>query len=326
LVEANRAYLESKKGERGRVIFKPAGGMFDLWMRAGLMSRPPDRGHFGNYEGYEWPPDRPPIPNANEGSNHGTPGRLLVLACKLLDRAERIRVDVKEPADAALGAVLATDALELTGCRTPTTAIQALSLKHQFEVMAETRFAGAEYHVALRPRLDAIARDVKAIGEWFHHSQRQRAVLNAQMHIISDLVAVFNEGHCFDEERLCLNRVRHIHNTLWMRDGAARRLAWPVLRYAELLLSSFGTFLLAVLLWIVCLTVMFQLFHTLDATGAARSVQDAVTCFFAGQPFNQQRQVGNELGYVSLIAAAAVAGFFHLGIFISYAYSTIVRK
>ncbi len=53
-------------------------------------------------------------------------------------------------------ATFATDALELTGHRTPTTALEALSTKHQLELTAECHFSGIEYNVDVKSRLAEI--------------------------------------------------------------------------------------------------------------------------------------------------------------------------
>lgn len=326
----NKRFLRTKSRGTGRTVFKPASGMFDLWKRAGLLRRLPGLNRSGNCEGFVWPPDRaePETEGEQEGSNHGAPGKLLMVADQLLHRAERLRDDIHESSDAVLGAVLATDALELTGGRTPTTALHALALKHEFEVMAECRFSGVEYHIAVQPRLDEIEQEIKAIGYWFHHSQRKRAVLNARMHTFSRLVNVFNGHHQFDEEQLCMNRARNVHNTLWLRQKPIRYFIAPLLRYVELLISSFSVFSAVLVLWLVLLTGLYWMFHAPDTHGFLRAAADAVTSFFSiGGPIHHgPNQDEKSLGYVSVVCLAISSGFIHLGVFVSHLYSMLVRK
>ena len=163
----------------------------------------------------------------------------MLVAENLILRAESSAGSVETVAEAAQGAVLAVDAEELTGGRTPTTAVEALTLKHRFEVMAECQFCGVAYHIWMKPRLDEIAEETTAICKWFHAGQRKNAALNAEMHIVNQLVGILREFNRFDEEQICLNRIRRLHNTLWMRQKPSRLIFWPVLRYLELLLSSF---------------------------------------------------------------------------------------
>ena len=87
---------------------------------------------------------------------------------------EALDAGVTSVADAVSGAVLATDALELTGGRTPTTAIDALYLKHQFELEAECQFSGVEYHLRIEPRLEEIAEDAAWICRWFAPRQQKK--------------------------------------------------------------------------------------------------------------------------------------------------------
>jgi hypothetical protein len=325
----NRRFLRAKSVGQGRAVFKPASGMFDLWKQAGLLRRHPQRNRTGNYDGFVWPPDKPAPESEGEadGSNHGAPGKLLMIADQLLHRAECLHDNIHEAADAVLGAVLATDALELTGGRTPTTALQALALKHEFEVMAECRFSGVEYHIAVKPRLREIDTEIDAIGIWFHASQRSRAVLNARMHIFSRLVNVFRDHHQFDEEQICMNRARSIHNTLWLRQKPVRYVIAPLLRYVELLVSSFSVFSAVLAFWVLGLTGLYWMFHEPSLHGFLRAAEDAVTSFFSiGGPIHHDPQLDKSPGYVSVICLAVFSGFIHLGVFISHLYSMLARK
>jgi hypothetical protein len=60
----NVKYLDEKKPGNGSIIFKPAGGMFDLWERARLLKKPKKSPRHGNVAGFEWPLPPPP-PDVN---------------------------------------------------------------------------------------------------------------------------------------------------------------------------------------------------------------------------------------------------------------------
>ena len=182
------------------------------------------------------------------------------IAQHLLNRAERLwRADGMSIQEAVRGAVLATDALELLGGRTPTTSIEALRLKHEFEVNAECRFSGVEHHFLLKPRLQEIRRDVAYICNWFHPKQQRMAALNAEMTILSCLMIVFRQNAQFDEEQECLVRVRHLQNELWRRQSPWRFWTWPVLRYFEFILSSIPNFIISMLVWMFLLSIAYTL-------------------------------------------------------------------
>ena len=52
------------------------------------------------------------------------------------------------------GALLALEAQELLANRTPTTALEALAVRHELEVTAECMFYGVEYNFDVRRRLE----------------------------------------------------------------------------------------------------------------------------------------------------------------------------
>jgi hypothetical protein len=331
-VAENRHYLRNKVFGKGKIVFKPASGMFDLWAKSGLLHQCENGQRVGNVLGFQWPPSFFGVVDEPEG--HGAPGKLMLIADTLMqraralmDRADNIRIAVQ-------GAVLATDALELTGGRTPTTAFDALSLKHRFEMLAECQFSGVEYHIHITPRIAEIALETSAIARWFHREQQTTAKLNAEMSMLSELVGILENHGQFDEMQICMNKVRHLHNTLWMRRRPLNRLLWPVLRYLELLLSSFAAFLTVLLVWVVGLSLLFWW------TGPNYEqwwpgITDAVSGFFSvGAPIPNPDSTSTANGmannanwyYAVVGCVAIVSGFVHLGVFISHLYSIISRR
>ena len=334
VINDNKAYLRDKAEGDGAIIFKPAGGMFDLWKEARLLKRREGSQRHGNVAGFGWP--LPPTDvNSPKKAGHGSPGKLLLIAETLICRAEGMMKDTRSVSQAIQGAVLATDALELTGGRTPTTALQALRIKHEFEVLAECQFSGVEYHLTTEPRIREINLEVRAICLNFHEKQREYAALNAKMHVLSRLIQIFRQYGQFDEELLCMNRVRHLQNSLWMRQKPGRYLVWPFLRYTEFLIGSFGVFVIMIAGWIVLLTSLYWLsFHTgVDPPNHIPSLIDAaeaaITSFFSiGDPiYNSDELKWSDPGfYYAVISIAVVSGFVHLGIFVSHLYAMLSRK
>nr|VFJ64676.1 MAG: hypothetical protein BECKDK2373B_GA0170837_11394 [Candidatus Kentron sp. DK] len=333
----NRAYLRGKKLGRGKVVLKPTSGMFDLWKQCGLLRKTPGSKRLGNAEGFQWPPARPR--GTGEQCGHGAPGKLLLVADKLIERSQVSIDKAATVGDAVRGAVLATDALELTGGRTPTTAIEALSLKHRFEVLAECQFSGTEHHIETKPRMDEIALETEAISQWFDKSQRKKAALNGQMHILNEVVRVLREHNQFDEEQVCVRHVRELHTTLWMRKRPWRYVFFPFIRYVELLLASFPQFLIIVAVWLSVLAVLFALALP-DTCGGAVGISErvvlglesAITSFFSiGSPIYHDVGVCSPTtlptGWVVFVSSLAImSGFLHLGVLITHLYTLVSRR
>lgn len=326
----NRAYLREKVFGKGVLVLKPASGLFGLWEQAGLMRRHDGGPHLGCAPSYRWPLAMPG--DAGKTDGHGAPGKLLLVAENLIERAEDLKSQVTSVADAVLGATMATDALELTGARTPTTAIEALALKHQFEVMAECQFSGVEYHIRIEPRIAEITRELNVICEWFGKGKRESANLNARMHILNQLVRSLRDHNQFDEEQFCINRARRIHNTLWVRQRSARVLLLPLLRYLELLLSSFATFVTVLLGWLVIFALLFWWVGSTTGNGDNWSfwcgLQDSISTFFSvGPPTHPEEcKTRSTWGYALATSATIFAGFFHLGVFVSHLYLNVARR
>ena len=326
---SNAAYLSRQKAEGKPIetLTKPYAGIFRLWEGSELVRKlrwpdPTGKVRRGFAEDFIWPPPKESFTD-EEHHGHSSPGVLLVIAESLIERAEQLLEDgVHSVPNAVRGAVLANDALELLGGRTPTVAVEALRLKHHFEVLAECEFAGVEHHICMKERLDEIRRDVGAISCWFGREQQTTAVLNAEMKILLDLVRLLRDQAQFDEEQEVMRRVRYLQNTLWMHKPSWRKMFWPMLRYFELLLSSFPRFLMVIGGWIVLLSALYSVNRPSFYHGLA----DSITSFFSvGGPIDPS-YADFHAGGVVVICLAVVSGFVHLGIFISHLYTLVSRK
>jgi len=333
--DARRRNREFVRSIQAAEISKPLSGMFDLWKKARLERRlrwtHPETGrtYYGVGEGFLWPPPEALL-DQDQDTGHGSPGRLLQVAELMIRRAQRMLQDrITTVREAVTGAVLATDAIELLGSRTPTTSLEALSLKHQFETLAECQFSGTEYHILLAPRLAEIRRECRDLSRWFNPQNAKSSAWNSEMHILNQLVRIFREYGQFEEEQACMNRVRHLQHCLWMRSRKWGFLFWPVLRYAEFLLASFPRFCLALLVWLFLLSLAFagaqhviQDFHEHSTDHLSTHPFWTAVIYFLG---TEELTHGHWL-WIFLSSLAAVAGLAHLGVFISHLYTIVARK
>lgn len=327
----NREYLKYLRstGHYCKTIYKPESGVFDLWHRSGL--RGLHAANQGLAQGFEWPPQE--FTYRDHIGGHSAPGRLLLIANRLLERACRILSEADSVPKAIHGAVLALDAIEYMGHRTPTTSLEALALKHQLEVYAECMFYGIEYNMDVDSRFKEIESEVRAIGEWFRPTSRRLSMLNAEIRIISELILIFRQHNQFDEEQKALVRSRSLYRHLWY--GRNKWWAWlfyPARWYVEFLLGSLMRFVLALFCWIIVLTVLYGLVfppsdHYLQPD-LFHGFSDAVTSFFGLQPPHDLKQLveENQPHVVWVMLSAVILGFVHLGIFISHLYSIIARR
>jgi len=336
----NQQFIRERRlrGQRIRKLHKPHAGMFDVWEQArldrALRWSSEDGGIHtrGVADHYVWPPED--FHEQNQG--HSAPGLLLVISNYLIARAESlIEAGSNSFPDEILGAVLTGEALELLGGKTPTSSAKALQMKHFFEVQAECHFSGVEYHIPMRSRIKEVKRDASAISRWFHRSEQKRAFLNIQMNVINGLVRVLRENNQFDEEQICMNHVRGLHNDLWMRQKPWRWVYWPILRYMEVLLSSLGAFFIALVFWVGGLTALFTFWEPEAETAKSQEIMGIVTnpgvdLNSFGQAFSTffgtEAMASPHPAWVILTVCAVVVGLAHLGVFISHVYSIVSRK
>jgi hypothetical protein len=332
--ERNRQFIRTQKGADGKrnamEVQKPLSGMFDLWSKAGLDKKL--KCGVGNR--FQWPPPKE-LMQGESVKGHGSPGRLLQIGELLIRRSEKMfQEGISSVREAVTAAVLATDALELLGDRTPTTAIDALGLKHKCEVLAECQFSGTEYHIEIKKRLKEIRKECETLSSWFHPTHKNMAAWNAEMHIVNQLVRILREHNQFDEEAICMNRVRCLHNRLWVRQKPLifRPFLLAIAGYAAWLMSSFLNFVIS-FFGCVILLVGFRWWvelpeNTWDDMPKSPILQSLVIStqevfsFFVGADGFDNESWGMSL----VLALAAILGLIHLGIFLSFLYSIISRK
>ena len=344
-----------------QVVYKPASGLHTLWVKLGFPSALPkstsvspnsaDYRHArGLARGYIWPPPTPDTrgePQDND-DGHSSPGRLLQIAEHLIHRATKLLDEVSTVSDAVRGAVLATQALELLGGKTPTVAVDALALKHEFEVVAECQFVGVEFHLSMDERLEEIQRNLEAMKHWLHPKRREAFLLNSEARIVKRIISVLDEYGEYEESVTCQNRLRWLHRKIrqhdeWRETKVLRIVFWWVNYYLEWVQRSFvhffgtltvciglftcGFYALAPLKdrsWRIALHTTVQAMHTVSLPVPEESKEASVTIpnlklavYFDKQP----HQFRAFLSYFT-----SLFGVINFGIFVSMLYSRISRR
>lgn len=299
------------------LLHKPVSGVFDIFRISGLRRWTYSR----NPPVFLWPPEPKNEKNPKmAGRGHSSPSALLSVAVHLIDRAERLQDSVHSAEEAVRGAVLCNIACELLGCLTPTIALEALSLKHYFEALAECQFYGVQAAFEVQKRLADMEAEADAIARCFDSKTRKLAVLNGKASIVDNLAALFREQNQFDEEQQCLIQARELRRKIWVEQHIPFSLpigwAWW---YVTFLVSAPWRFALAMLAWWGGLAVLFSLLGVNH--GSAHWVNSASVFFGIQPPAGGIEGLGG-----AVVVAGMVAGFVHLGIFISHIYSIISRR
>lgn len=331
LLRANERYLARKVFGRGAVLYKPVGGILDLWERTNLIEDLEGEGRPGNAPGFIWPPEF-----CEEGpfDGHGAPGKLALVATTLLRRASQLRTTATMVTDFLRGAVLATEATELLAGRTPNLTLSGLALKHEFEVRAECAFVGAGYHFSLGRRLKELEQEVQAVAKWCHKPSRKRIGWDAQTTVLGRLVLLYREFGQQEEENACLVALRRLNRKLRRPKGLNaffNPFAWMVhgaLAYGEWLLASFSHLVLMTLLWIVSLAAGASEIGVASYYDPIHATSQVFSWTIGGgaQAFPHAAGLMRESMLMVLSWVGVVIGVFHLGILISYLYSLIARK
>ena len=332
-------------------IMKPFSGVFDLNKVGGIefFVKNTKRG-----KPFVWPPMHSDEKTDKSEIGHSCTGVLLVVAERLISRARQLKKDADCVESSVYGAVLSGMACELLGCKTPTSALEALALKHYFEALSECQFYGVQSSVDVQGRLSDLEREVEAIGKCFDESNSDVAVLNGRAAIVDMLVQLYREQNQFDEEQKCLDKARALHREIRLTEvGLKSRKGNTcsglhaqfsnraqeamvcagvyVLRYLHFCLRSFSNFLVALAGWTALLTVLCAIVRAVKLTcwpnigqiltGAVLSFADAVGLFLGLNALT-----GDGLACALVSTFGIVLGFVHVGILISYLYSVVSRR
>ena len=310
-----------EKGVVSSLILKPISGMFDLSLR------------FAASQDFT----SGIIPHEEPEEGHGVPGRLMLIAGRLILRATALLRDKESVEDCIQGAVLAGDAFELLGNRVPTSAIEAVTLRHELEVSAECMFPGLQTALDVKNRIASIEREACYLSTRFHWETRRISKLDTELGVLNRVTTLIRENDRFDEEQECLKRVRRLRRGLWLtqkRGRWAKLLSAPeyVVRwYVDALLNNFKAFALALMSWVGLATIVFRSVpgkETPPGWEWPMSFYHAVENFVSAHPPDEVHSIASlhSPWFLWFVPMLVIFGFVHLGIFVAYLYSTIVRK
>lgn len=269
------------------------------------------------------------------GTTHSSHGLFLVISEALLARSEAMleRREASPVKRVVLAAALARQALEILGGLTPAASLRALQQVHVLEVRAEAMFMGVEYQLEFSDRFKEIRSEVKAICELFAPKRIKLAMLHAELKILKDVHRELESQGERDESEAALSEIRRVERSLWFQHHPVINFPlWPVRAYVIWLMRSFSLFCLMLMLWLVVASCYLG-YHLYVYTNEYPSIFDwnlvfrsAATGFLAffGQSIDADDMKnpwvsGGLLGF-------GLAGFLHLGVFISYLYTLVARK
>jgi hypothetical protein len=323
----NQEYLLQITG-RCNVVYKPGGGIFDTWRRSGMedelqiWKQERSAKDFVEPRFFAWPPKRDVrAADDKEPGGHSSPGVLLMVADRLIARAKSMYKADLAIESAVFGATLATMALELLGDRTPTLALEALMLKHQFETMAECQFVGIQHNFDMQARFRDIENELAVLSQGFDQRHVRRCSLNAYLTILHSQVVILRNQQQFDEEEACLAKIRELRLQLLELKASRHRLlwlGWPFIWYINLLMASLGRLVLGVVLWVIGLIACLACCDKVELPKEWLSI--AFNAFIGIQADNTSTTT------FVITCIAMLAGMLHIGILVSMVYAKLVRK
>ena len=282
---------------------------------------------------FVWPPpNRTPTPLDNNSASfqneggkpdHSTPGRILQVAqslikgIKVMDREDTLRTAVCK-------AVRATDALELLVGRTPTVSMEALSLKHYYEVFAECQFIGVEYKIAMNERLVDVNTNILFLAKWINTSRKKAFILNGEAGILSKTIGILEKNGRFEETEVCRTRLSTLRRRIErhsdikrQRFGRLRFPFWVASFYIDLALKSLAH------LTLITLVGGFLFVFVFKAIGHCwhNAIDYTLQAMFTVSLPKYNNICTHILSYF-----AALFGIVNIGLLVAYIYSRFMRK
>lgn len=185
------------------------------------------------------------------GVSHAAPGMAQEVATFLISRAEQMKAVVSDVEGAIHAAVLATCAYELLGNKTPALSVEALKLRHYFEVLAECEFPGVRAKFDMRDRYTDIHNSMWQVCRTSQGRVRQSLFVSSMAEICDCLSSLLRENGKFEEAAFFTRKSRHMHRLLL--PGFLRNL----LAYPEWTVRSKGNFAFSVILLLLLFLVYF---------------------------------------------------------------------
>lgn len=335
--------LESREAS---ILEKPRGGVYGLRPHISLGAHASD---------YQWPI------TAAASDSHSAPGRLLLVAQRLLERSKALSRSCPDVMTAITAATCALDAQQLLLNQTPTTSLEALQARHEAEVVGESLFLGVNFHFDVRSRFRDLESEIAAISTRGGSMSRRARRHDACAAIVNAIARRFRELSQFDEEMLSLAEARRQHRnfrffraisepdatfdanrTKWTkgalripRMAAAaiwRPIAWVVSRYLHALLDRPGLTLAALIAWPALFALVFRiLFDTPPTCGALwqkflASYSYSFHTFFSLSPPVRVDDIVAITWLAFWLDLEIFAGFVHLGVFLASVYARLARR
>ena len=326
LYRASQAEEPPQPPAAGGLIMKPAGGMMDLWIKSGMDHVDHLRERYDG--GFQWPPARPVCPGGN--APHSAQGKLMLVAETLLRRAETLRGLARTVSDYIKGAVMATEAMELLSGKTRTLSLDALRLKHEFEVLAECAFLGVGYHFNVKARIAEIQEDCAAFFQDGNPSQSGGSEASARGAILNNIAFILRDAGRYEEESEVLVEVRRANRSFERNQKRSTPGQWGrylvnlSLQYAEAIIASFPRFIGVLVTYIVALSLLVAVLgHHPEASQAQRLIRGF---YITVEAFVGGNVASGNLAETILTVFAAFCGLFHFGVFISLVYAIISRR
>jgi len=306
----NQEYINRIKfeGKTIETVYKPSSGIFNILLAGGLMDK-------------YWSHRKQILntyPINGENNIHSANGRFLLIAETLIKKAKLINENKYSVEDYIQGALLTYDALNVLGYRTPTTSLEAVSLRNILEVKAECMFYGIDYNVDVVNRSKDIELEVETISYWFKPSHSKASSLNAQMSIIMRLYKIFEDNCQYDESMACLNRFKHLNRKWSSINNYYMKILHPLRWYIDTLVGSLPSFIGAIIIWPLVFGLLNWFFHINEFI---ECILGSFMCFYSLQTYPNLNYNENIFTFVIILT-----GFIHLGIFISHLYSCFMRE
>jgi hypothetical protein len=329
---------KARKRKIRKVIYKPLGGIYSLMDESGLLKT--------YWDVLKKKKSLLAYSQKNEGGNHSAPGKLLCIAEQLIIRAKTYLRDSLVPEHCIIGATLANEAVELLGYMTPITSFEAISVRHQNEVKAECMYYGVENDTEQDMRIKELKWELGLVSHWLNPRMKKKAEYNASIQIVSAYKTILSDFAQFDEEQKCLKYLRddnrklsserkrfHLSRDYFQKQKLVKkqklhpfhRVEQWALWYLHLLLNKTLVFMLMLLFWPTLFGLIQYAFDPAITKNIWTTLFDSIVTFLSLNPpeiFSATKIIWIKV----IISLNVLAGFVHLGIFISYIYNKVARK
>ena len=274
----------------------------------------------------------------NKADSHSSQNQILSIVDSLLNRTRIIAKNANTCKDSVHSAILALEAEELLHGRSMTTALEAVSLRHQMEVRAECCFYGVAHEINIEKRFEDIAREVDTIIKIKANpgSEKLAQSYNAQVEIVNNIRLIFKEFEQFDEEDKCINMTRRLRqglhfyakrnspkiDSLWRRSNSM-----IIEKYFNCLVSSLSNILLSMtisIFFFACLYLYWE--GKYDFSDIFLCIWQSALTFIEMQDANIINEHLEGGGFNFILFSELFIAYSHLGIFITYIYQKLSRR